>query len=105
VEGLTAAEKNGLSVETEGRVMRKLLHCLGHIADLKTTLQKQSGVQAWFETNPWQTAAAVVVVVVLLLLLILVVVVIVVVIVIMMMMIMIDGDDNDRHYDAVVFTV
>jgi len=99
VEGLTAVEKNGLSVETEGRVLRKLLHCLGHIADLKTTLQKQSGVQARFETNPWRTAAAAAAAVVV------VVVVVVVVIVIMMIMIMIDGDDDDRHYDAVVFTV
>jgi hypothetical protein len=57
VKDLTAAEKNGWSVETEGRVLRKLLHCLGQIAGVKTTLQEQSEVQARFETNPWRTAA------------------------------------------------
>jgi len=45
VEGLTAAEKNGLSVEeTEGGVLRSVLHCLGQLAGLKTALQIQSGV-------------------------------------------------------------
>jgi len=57
VKDLTAAEKNGLSVETEGRVLRKLPYQLGEIADLKAALQKQSGVQARFETNPWRTTA------------------------------------------------
>jgi type VI protein secretion system component VasK len=57
VKDLTAAEKNGLSVETERRVLRKLLHYLGQIADLKTTLLKQSGLQARFETNSRRTAA------------------------------------------------
>jgi len=59
VKDLTDAEKSDWSVETEGRagrVLRKLLHYLEQIADLKTTLQKQSGVQARFETNPWWTA-------------------------------------------------
>jgi len=58
MKDLTAAEKNGLSVEeTESRELRNLLHYLGQLADLKTALQKQSGVQTRFKTNPWRTAA------------------------------------------------